>query len=193
MDIAVYIPITTKRLLLDLFKPDDWKDYYQIELSEEQHKYNSESYSPRSEKDIQFMINDWSKLDFSTSNFAIILAIREKEQPSLIGWIGFKKIEGVDFKKGEFKEKGVAEVFYSIGKAHWNRGYCTEALKAMIQFGFAQLRLHRIWAGCDFENTASKRVMEKAGMTYESHWQKDRLRNGQWHDGLGYAIVNEEL
>jgi RimJ/RimL family protein N-acetyltransferase len=35
--------------------------------------------------------------------------------------------------------------------------------------------------------------MEKAGMTYESHWQKDRLRNGQWHDGLGYAIVNEEL
>ncbi len=193
MDFNAHIPIITERLVLDRFKPEDWNAYYQIELSEEQHRYNTESYSPRSEKDIQFMINDWSNLDFSTSNFAVVLAIREKEQSSLIGWIGFKKIEGIDVKKGEFTEKGEAEVFYSIGKNHWNHGYCTEALKGIIQFGFAQLHLHRIWAGCDLENTASKRVMEKAGMTYESHWRKDRRRNGQWHDGVGYAIVDEDL
>ncbi len=193
MDVAAHIPIATARLVLDRFTPKDWKMYYQIELSEEQHRYNAESYSPRSEKDIRFMINDWSKLDFSTSNFAIVLAIRKQDHPALIGWIGFKKFEGFDIRKGTCTEKGIAEVFYSIGKNYWNHGYCTEALKGMIQFGFAHVHLHRIWAGCDIDNAASKKVMEKAGMTYESHWRKDRIRNGQWQDGLGYAIVNEEF
>ena len=94
MDITAHIPVITEQLVLDRFTSEDWQEYYRIELSEEQHRYNSESYSPRSKKDIQFMLNDWSNLDFCTSNFAIVLAIREKEHPALIGWIGFKKFEG---------------------------------------------------------------------------------------------------
>ncbi|MBN2353701.1 MAG: GNAT family N-acetyltransferase [Spirochaetales bacterium] len=53
-------------------------------------------------------------------------------------------------------------------KKYWNNGYGTEALKAMIIFGFKVIKLHRIFAGCDFGNFASKRIMEKAGMRFES-------------------------
>ena len=86
-----------------------------------------------------------------------------------------------------------AEMGYWIGKPYWNQGYATEAVKRMIDFGFRDIGLHRIYSGCDIDNTASKKVMENAGMRYESHWRKDRMRNGAWADGLGYAILDEDV
>ncbi len=73
------------------------------------------------------------------------------------------------------------------------KGFGTEALKAIISFGFSGIKLHRIISGCDIDNVASKSIMEKAGMKFESHWRKDRFKNGQWTDGLGFAILDEDL
>jgi len=84
-------------------------------------------------------------------------------------------------------------VFYSIYKEFWGNGYATEALRAMVEFGFQVVGLHRIWAGCDIDNAASRRVMEKAGMRFESRWRRDRKRNGIWTDGLGFAILEEDI
>ena len=75
-------------------------------------------------------------------------------------------------------------------KSYWNYGLGTEALKGIIKFGVQAVGLHRIFSGCDIENVASKRVMEKAGMRFESRWRQDRKRNGKWTDGLGFAIID---
>jgi ribosomal-protein-alanine N-acetyltransferase len=56
---------------------------------------------------------------------------------------------------------------YVLGRRHWNRGYMSEAVRAVISWGFTLPRIYRVWAVCDVENLASRRVMEKAGMERE--------------------------
>lgn len=68
----------------------------------------------------------------------------------------------------------------------------TEAVAAILKFGFSELNLHRIWATCDTRNVASARVMEKLGMRREAHYVKDAWEKGAWRDSFLYAILNEE-
>ena len=185
MNIDDLIPIKTDRLLLDRFKPDDWKDFYTIEISPEHHRFNFETFNPRTEEQIQKYIIDLSNQNFNERKLPFLLAVRRNENLQLIGFIGFKN--------GKLEEKGYIEVYYSINKSFWNNGYGTEALKGLIKFGFTEIKLHRIFSGCDIDNNASRRIMEKAGMKLESHWRKDRLRNSQWKDGLGFAILEEDV
>jgi len=56
---------------------------------------------------------------------------------------------------------------YVIGRAHWNRGYATEAVAAVCGWASAEPDVFRIWAVCAAENVASARVLEKAGMVRE--------------------------
>lgn len=56
---------------------------------------------------------------------------------------------------------------YVLGRRHWNQGYMTEALRAVIDWCFTLPRIHRVWAVCDVDNVGSRRVMEKAGMERE--------------------------
>lgn len=60
-----------------------------------------------------------------------------------------------------------AELGYWIGVPYWGRGYATEAVRAMLAFGFGRLSLHRIYAYHFVRNPASGRVMAKAGMHHE--------------------------
>jgi RimJ/RimL family protein N-acetyltransferase len=84
------------------------------------------------------------------------------------------------------------ELGYWMGVAYWNRGFVTEAARAVIDFGFSRRQLHRIVA-CHFGgNPASGRVLRKLGMTHEgverSHFNKD----GEFHDLVHFGILEEE-
>ena len=59
------------------------------------------------------------------------------------------------------------EFGYVLARAHWGKGYMTEALTALVDWSLAQPEIWRASAFCDSENPASARVMEKAGMTFE--------------------------
>ena len=73
------------------------------------------------------------------------------------------------------------------------RGYATEAARALLDYGFRELGLHRIIATCQPENPASYRVMEKIGMRREGHFRKCIYRGGEtWWDEYFYAILAEE-
>lgn len=74
------------------------------------------------------------------------------------------------------------EIGYVISKEYWNRGYVSEAIKAVIKFGFEVLHLNRIELHCEEENIGSWRVMEKCGMKFEGILRekvffKERLRS----------------
>ncbi len=58
---------------------------------------------------------------------------------------------------------------YCFAKSAWGRGIATESAREILRFGFEELGLHRVWAGCDTENAGSIRVLEKLGMTREAH------------------------
>ena len=55
-------------------------------------------------------------------------------------------------------------VAYALSKKYWGRGYTTEAVRAVIAFGYNTMELNRIEARCDPLNVASAGVLEKVGM-----------------------------
>jgi ribosomal-protein-alanine N-acetyltransferase len=88
----------------------------------------------------------------------------------LIGFCGF----------WHFHEPPELELLYGIAPDHWHKGLATEAANAMIRYGFDVLRFERIVASTDAANTASVRVMERAGLRF---WKRE-MTNGLDHDLL---------
>ena len=87
------------------------------------------------------------------------------------------------------REDRAAYLAYGIDIDFRGRGYVTEAVNAVIAFGFDELKLHRIWATADIENPESTRVMERVGMHRECLMREDKFIRGEWRSSLLYAIL----
>ena len=87
----------------------------------------------------------------------------------------------------------IGEVWYKIHVDNWSKGYTTEALTRILDFGFNELFLHRIEAGCAVENIASCKVLEKVGMVREGMKRKILPIRGEWIDGYIYAILDQDF
>lgn len=87
-----------------------------------------------------------------------------------------------------------AELGYWVGKPYWNRGYCTEAARAILGYGFQEFCLNRIYA-CHFKrNPASGRVMQKIGMRYEREYPKaSKECCGVFEDLVLYGILKGDF
>ena|SRR5579884_4138254 len=109
-------------------------------------------------------------------------AITRKQDRQLIGGIGLQ----VD----EAHQR--AELGYWIGVPFWGNGYATEAGRAMVRYGFADLQLHRIFASHFEGNTASARVLKKIGMRHEGCQRGHILKWGQFLDLQLYGILRSE-
>jgi ribosomal-protein-alanine N-acetyltransferase len=85
-------------------------------------------------------------------------------------------------------------VGYSVGRAHWNRGLCTEGLRAVLEVAYAtHEELNRIHARTDPANAASQRVLEKVGMSREGVLRACRVVDGVAFDEVSFAILRAEL
>jgi RimJ/RimL family protein N-acetyltransferase len=111
----------------------------------------------------------------------VTLAIELREEGKLIGGFRFDILD---------RQNGLADFGFVINRRYWNRGYATEATRAVLNRTFGALKLHRIIATCDTRNIGSARVMEKAGMRREAHFQKDVFQKGAWRDSYLYATLN---
>jgi [ribosomal protein S5]-alanine N-acetyltransferase len=60
-----------------------------------------------------------------------------------------------------------ADLGYGLARPFWGQGFATESVKAVLGWALDQPAIFRVWAVCDIENTASARVLEKAGMVRE--------------------------
>jgi [ribosomal protein S5]-alanine N-acetyltransferase len=90
--------------------------------------------------------------------------------------------------------RGVAQagsIGYWIGAPFARRGYMTEAMRALIPFGFTSLRLHRMEAACIPGNAASIRILEKTGFQREGYAREYLCINGIWQDHLLYARLRD--
>ena len=86
------------------------------------------------------------------------------------------------------------EIGYCIAYDFWNKGIVSEALRAVMDFLFAEVGMHRIMAKHAAENPASGKVMIKCGMTYEGKLREYYLHyDGTRSDSLVYGILKDEF
>ncbi|MGH1364464.1 MAG: GNAT family N-acetyltransferase [Calditrichia bacterium] len=112
------------------------------------------------------------------ANFAITL----REKKALIGSIGL--ILTLDHKR--------AEAGYWIGKPYWRNGYASEALGAILYFGFHTLSLNRIHAQVFAGNPSSERVLIKNGLTFEGKLKQHVIKEKKYIDLKQYAILRSD-
>ena len=86
-----------------------------------------------------------------------------------------------------------AEVGYVLSREYWGKGYVTEALNAVLAFGFSEMELHRIEAKAVPENRGSTRVMEKAGMKFEGQLRDYELVKGAYQSLNLYSILKSDF
>ena len=157
--------LNTERLLLNPFKESDASlvaklagDKRVVEMTE------SIPYPYESSMAVSW-IKDHQKQREDGLNY--IFAIRLRENEELIGCIN------IDLNTKHNR----GYLGYWLGYEYWGKGYCTEALKRIIKFGFEEKNLNKIWAEYKTINIASGRVMEKVGMKHEgimrNHYKED--------------------
>jgi RimJ/RimL family protein N-acetyltransferase len=112
-------------------------------------------------------------------NFAITLAA----DGSLLGSIGLQL---------DRETPGAGELGYWVGVPYWNRGYCTEAATAVLDYGFAELELERIHAHHLLRNPASGRVLAKAGMRREGVARQEFRKGERYEDIVLYGMRRED-
>jgi [ribosomal protein S5]-alanine N-acetyltransferase len=121
---------------------------------------------------------------FATSleqNRGMRWAIELKEQPGLIGTIGFNLLSTPNKR---------AEVGYELHPDFWGKGLVGEALEAVVKFGFEELQLNRIGATVFIENKASQQVLIKQGFEREGLLRQYIVQSGNAHDVYIYAKIN---
>jgi [ribosomal protein S5]-alanine N-acetyltransferase len=90
------------------------------------------------------------------------------------------------------EENREASLAYWLAPQFWSKGYATEAAKMLLWLGFTQAGLHRIFAICDVNNTASSRVLEKAGMEREGKLREHLWHNNNWRSSYLYAVLVDQ-
>ncbi len=85
-----------------------------------------------------------------------------------------------------------AEIEYCIGASHQHMGYATEAARAVIAFGFDSIGLHKVQICTKTINAASKRVIEKCGLTYEGTLRDYFYMNGEYVGRMYFSILRSE-
>ncbi|MCB9261659.1 MAG: GNAT family N-acetyltransferase [Flavobacteriales bacterium] len=81
-----------------------------------------------------------------------------------------------------------AEIGYWVGEEYWGKGVATEAVRQIVEFGFQNLEINRIFARPYVTNKASQRVLEKSGFKLEARFEKTIIKNGIIQDELVYAV-----
>jgi len=172
--------LVTDRLLLREFKESDWRAVHAFLSDPEVSRYCP--FQPPTEEETREEIQkilDGRRAEPPQYDFALVL----RSTDTLIGLCRLM------MRPDELRQ---GELLYLLNRHYWGRGYATEAVRAVLGYGFQELGLHRVYATCRPANVASSRVMEKAGMQREGHLRRHRWMKGAWHDSLLYAILEDE-
>ena len=173
-------PLLTERLLLRSFTLEDAADVQRLAG-----EYDVASTLPNMPHPYEDgMAEEWIHACYERleKDEALNFAITRNTDKNFIG--------GIALRLDRDNEEG--EIGYWIGKPYWNRGYGTEAAKAVVAYSFKVLKLNRIHAKYFKRNVASKRVLEKIGMRYANFFPKD-MEKGYLEDTVQYSILRCEL
>jgi ribosomal-protein-alanine N-acetyltransferase len=114
------------------------------------------------------------------NNESINWAITEKGVDRLIGTIGFVHIKPEHYR---------GEVGYMLHDGLHGKGIMTEALEAVLHYGFHTMKLHSVEAIIAPENIASEKLLQKMHFVKEAHFHEAELYEGKWLDSFVYSLL----
>ena len=121
--------------------------------------------------------------DSLEKNERINWAIEWKDTGKVLGMIGYVNI---------LEPHSRAEVGYALNRIWHRQGIITEALQAVVDFGFQNMALHSILAVIDAENIASGNLLERFGFRKEAHFMEDFFHDGHYRNSVHYGILQSE-
>ncbi len=176
--------LETERLALRRFTGADLDNLFDLDNDPEVMRFlNGGKPTPRDvirDETLPALLRDYARSE-GYGRWAAI----EKATGDFLGWFSFRLREEADRHEADEVELG-----YRLRKAAWGKGYATEGARALIHKGFTELPVGRVVAHTMTVNTASRRVMEKAGLTLvRTFWQEwpDVIVGGEQGD-VEYAL-----
>ncbi|MGD9099541.1 MAG: GNAT family protein [Anaerolineae bacterium] len=173
------LPITTARLVLRRYTPDDAQDIL---------TFASHPSVTRIALDFQVTaegVQEYIERQNAYQPFekgkCFDLAIELKEERKVIGFLGFIH-----------REHQQGEIGYALGVDYRGRGLATEAAEALVAYAFDALGLHKIQADTSSANPGAWRLMERLGMRREGRLREVECSDGAWTDRLLYGILADE-
>lgn len=179
---APQYPIATERLLLRPFTRADVDAVHSYRSLPEVAEYLFDPPMTR-EECAEAVRARVGQVAFSAEGDKILLAVERCTDGRLIGEVSLIW-RSIPDRQGE--------VGYILHPDVWGQGYATEAAAALVDFGFASARLHRIYARCDERNLPSARVMQRLGMREEAHLRDHSFHKGRWNSELVRAVLSSE-
>lgn len=172
-----FIPLETERLVLRKITLDDKENVFAYFSDDEVTRYfGIENFTKLEEA--EHIINAFNE-GFEKKQ-AIRWGIALKDTNELIGSIGFHNIS---------KNNSRVEVGYEITRKEWNKGYATEALRAVIEFLFNEVGFNRIGATIRPENVASQQLVKKLGFQEEGTLQDYQFNRGSYYDLIMFSLL----
>lgn len=176
------ISLKTERLNIKPISKLNIEDVFNLQSLEETAKFNT-SGIPKNIDETKITVENWIAENTKENNKRFTFSVELINGNEFIGLIG------INLGKEHYKN---AEVWFQYDYKFWNKGYATETLRKILDFGFENLKLHRIEAGCAIENIGSIKVLEKVGMFREAHTRKLLPLKSGWSDNYGYAILSTD-
>lgn len=173
--------IKTERLLLREFVAQDWRPMYVYQNDPRYLEFYQ--WEHRSEQDVKAFTRRFLDQQQESPRSRFQLAIVLSDSNKMIGNVGIRKPDANAIS---------AELGYELEPREWNNGYGTEAATAMLKFAFEQLRLHRVSARVNANNSASIRLLEKLGMRQEGRLREQEFFKGRYWDTLVYGILEDD-
>lgn len=169
--------LTSERLILRKFKEEDAKEIYEGYVNQEGFLY----YANKDKRTLEEEINSLKGISqkYQNSEYYNWL-ITLKSNNKIIGAINLhpdNHNESMEFN-------------YAIDERYKGNGYMTEALNLIKDFCINEIKVNRLYGGCEINNIASKKVMEKCSFKYEGILRNYlKLKDG-YHDMLLYSFIN---
>jgi ribosomal-protein-alanine N-acetyltransferase len=174
--------LKTERLRLRLIDPNDLSAIHTRHSLPEMDRYNTLGV-PNSMEETEGIQEAWLLAHQEEPILNYTFAMELDLSRSFIGLFGLKL--------GAEKYKP-AELWFKIHRDYWNKGFATEALKAVIKFTFEDLSLHRSEAACVVNNIGSIKVLKKVGMISE-WWGRHVLPlQAGWSDKFEYSLLESD-
>ncbi|EYF03746.1 GNAT family N-acetyltransferase [Chondromyces apiculatus] len=171
--------LETSRLLLRALTPDDVGVFHAVYTDPEVVRFSGRSALTLEDCKERLEIVAAGIREVRSIRWALTL----RDTGEMIGSLGFRSWN---------KEHYWAELGYELASRHRNKGYMTEALGSVLQYGFEHMGLHRAEAHLDAQNLASARVLEKAGFTREALLRENWFRDGSYTDTAIYGLLRRE-
>jgi RimJ/RimL family protein N-acetyltransferase len=148
--------LETERFVLRRFTEDDADNLYDLDSDPDVMRYLSGGTATPREVIEAEILPRFTRYDDRFPGFGFWAAV-DKASGDFLGWFGFRSTEEADARQ--------ASLGFRLRKAAWGQGYATEGARALLRLGFTELGVRRVVATTYEDNLASRRVMEKAGLT----------------------------